>query len=62
MHLTLTHVEGDVVVGDDAREALRDPPHLEDWLVSHAAPILSRYERGAGIKPAPLVDLDPAGA
>ena len=30
MHLALPQVEVDVVVGDDAREALRDAPHLED--------------------------------
>ena len=53
VHLALAHVEADVVVGDDAREPLRDPTHLEDWLVGHAAPILTRYARGAGLKPAP---------
>src|SRR4029077_14911673 len=46
VHLALAHVESDVVVGDDAGKSLRDPTHLEDWLVGHAAPILTRYDEG----------------
>ena len=35
VHLALRQLEVDVVVGDDARERLRDPAHLEDGDVGH---------------------------
>jgi hypothetical protein len=50
VHLAAAHVEIDVVVGDDARELLPDPAHLEDELVrfdaAHAGSILTRRREG----------------
>ena len=42
VHLALAEIEADVVVGDDAGEALRDPAHLEDrfCLLGHRPAIL----------------------
>jgi hypothetical protein len=40
-----------VVVGEDARELLRDAAQLEDGNVGHA-PILSRKRRGGPCEPA----------
>ena len=51
-------VEVDVVVGDDARELLADPAHLEDELVGHCGAILNRKRKGRARGP-PFHELPP---
>src|SRR5206468_3640903 len=47
MHLAGGELEGDMVVGDDARELLGDPAQLQDEVLRHRA-ILTRRTAGVG--------------
>ena len=52
VHLAAPDVEVDVVVGDDARELLADPAHLEDEVVGHHLRDPNPRTERAGTRPA----------